>query len=287
MAQQRARIEELELLQSSSDAQSLREEVEQLHAIIEAQEEALSDQKSIIASQSSLLDELSGQLTRSTALSILPTSVEEEEDLPPSPSSTSLSGTGSRASTGPSSATGHHAASGPRPRQSGVPVSGRPGAGHSGVDVGRGGVPQRRAGAPPAAVTRSNGATSGAARSIGGSTPSTQNSRSQREQLLAQKLLNRVGTSSAASVEHPRAPRPNSNYGRQETFARNGATPRARSLNATPDRGSSGGSSARGPSPTRSPDVSQGYHPSASMGPPSRKLGGPLPPALPLLRQEA
>lgn len=266
VAQQRAIIEELELAQSASDLQSLKEEVEQLRAIIEAQEEALADQKGIIANQSSLLDELSGQLTRATAM---PACIEEEEDEVPSPCDT-----GSRASNGPSSVpasmrASHHAASGQRgSRPTGGPTraGGPPGA----TDVARAGIDRRRAGAPSAAVSRNTGGHSA--------------QRSQREQLLAQKLLNRVGTSSAASVEHVRAPRPNS-----AGLGRNGTTPRARSLNATPDRGSSGGSqhSARGPSPSCSPDAAQGYHASSGMGVPSRKSGGPLPPALPLLRQEA
>merc|ERR1740130_1996098 len=108
---------------------------------------------------------------------------------------------------------------------------------------------------------------------------------SQREQALAQKLISRgpgtVTSGSAfagsASVEHPRAPRPTSGGVR-----RTGATPRARSWT---ERGSSGGSNgARGPSPTRSPDEKgQGYQPSANGV--NRRPGGPLPPALPLLRQ--
>jgi hypothetical protein len=103
------------------------------------------------------------------------------------------------------------------------------------------------------------------------------NSRSHREQLLSQKLLqqNRVGSFAAATVEHPRAPRPNS------AGLRTGATPRARS---STERGSSGGSghSARGPSPNRSPEVAEGYQPSVS-----KKGSSPFPPSLPLLRQEA
>lgn len=278
VAQQRAQIEELQLgQQDGGEMQSLREEVEMLKSIVEAQEEALTDQKGIISSQSGLIDELSGQGSSSRA-----TPLKGVEEAPLSPGS---GGSPSRASTGHSggradgyAASGPRASGGPTGQRSSRVGGGPPGGARPSGDVARVGGPDRgvrRAGAPPAA----------AARTTPGGSQGSQNARSQREQLLAQKLLNRVGTSSTQSVEHTRgearAPRPNSALGRNST------TPRSRSLNA--DGRSTGGSqtSTRGPSPSRSPDSANGYQPSAGTGVPTRKVGGPLPPALPLLRQEA
>merc|ERR1712070_710709 len=82
------------------------------------------------------------------------------------------------------------------------------------------------------------------------------------------------GGNPSINAAHARAPRPNS-----AGLGRGGTTPRARSLS---ERGNSG-HSARGPSPTRSPDSGNGYHQVSSRKP----VGAPLPPALPQLRQEA
>lgn len=59
ISSQQKQIEELE---AQDGRKPLLEEIEQLRAIIEAQEEALNDQKEIIANQSSLIDELGSHL---------------------------------------------------------------------------------------------------------------------------------------------------------------------------------------------------------------------------------
>lgn len=316
--QQRAKIEELELGQSAQNVRAMKEEVDMLRAIIEAQEEALNDQKGIIGNQSTLIDDLSAAMNAQRS-STPPAVLEDVEEIDsPSGAGDQCMLTGSSMSTGvpahnltgssstSSGVPAHHQAASGGPRVRGPPPLGggsggmgrdrpsgerpsgdRPSASNTGADPPAQQRRRPREGAAPPSAPGARGP--GPGTQMPGGSQSNQggpDARSRhREQLLAQKLLNRVGTTSPASAEHPqmRAPRPNPEMAR-------GATTRARSLT---DRGSSGGSvhSARGPSPNRSPEKEQGYTPSASMGgTPSRKLGGPhgpLPPALPLLRQEA
>lgn len=82
---QRKQIEELEKGTGVKSLQELlsssEEEVEQLKAIIEAQEEALNDQREIIANQASLIDELGSHLSQTA--SIQASEIIEEVDTPP------------------------------------------------------------------------------------------------------------------------------------------------------------------------------------------------------------
>jgi type II secretory pathway pseudopilin PulG len=256
VAQQRLRIEELE----ATDAATVQAEVEQLRSIIEAQEEAMSDQKDIIASQSKLLDELSGHLAKQSNLGDTATSaISDDAEADGSRNSPQAPRTPTGGSSAPSlvGASAHHQTTGARVSR------GSGGAGRSSA------VAAPSCADPSSAAPRRRQGPAPAGRGAGGMY-SGANTRSQREQLLAQKLLNRVGTSSTTTVD-PRAPRPNSALGR------GGATPRARSWTER-GSGSAPASSGRGPSPTRTPDSTQ-----SSI---SKKSGGPLPPALPVLRQD-
>lgn len=302
--QQRAKIEELESGQAAQNVRALKEEVDMLRAIVEAQEEALNDQKGIISNQSALIDDLSAAMNgqeRSTPPAVLedveevdsPSGAGDQCMLTGSSMQSMSTGVPAHNLTGSSSTSSgvpaHHQAASGGPRVRGPPGGGSAGIGRDRPSADPPAQQRRRpreGAAPPAAP---GGRGPGPGMQMAGGNPKPQGGPDERsrhrEQLLAQKMLNRVGTTSPASAEHPqmRAPRPNPELAK-------GAGARARSLT---DRGSSGGSvhSARGPSPNRSPEKEQGYTPSASMGgTPSRKLGGPhgpLPPALPLLRQEA
>lgn len=221
----------------------------------------MADQKRIISSQSSLLDDLSGHLNRSSPM--LSDDIEEEEVSRGSPSM-------------PRTPPGSSA-----PVLSGGPSNQQRSSRGSGV----GGV-SRSSVASMQTSNRRNLAPAGrgapsVSQSVNSGSHTSLNARSQQREQLSQKLHSRAGANTSSTVQHPRAPRPNSAGGR-------GATPRARSW-AERGGGSAPASSARGPSPTRSPDSthSSQYSQHAVATAISKKPGGPLPPALPLLRPDA
>mmetsp|Transcript_78897 Transcript_78897/g.150136 ORF Transcript_78897/g.150136 Transcript_78897/m.150136 type:complete len:302 (+) Transcript_78897:118-1023(+) len=277
VVEQESKIRRLEATHGGGgggNADELQEEVQQLRAIVEAQEEAIREQGSIIATQSGLLDELNGHLSRQTdapsSAPIAESPLEEEDDdddvvvtptssAPPAPVAGSRAAGGSASMSSlrvPPSAAGSHA-QGAGMRGSRTSAAGSEPSGGRRRREGVGGMGQRQAATHPGTHPTGNAASM------------LHNARDHREQLLAQKLLKRHGNSSTTAVEHPRAPRPNSALGRGS-----GATPRARSWT---ERSGNNHYSARGPSPTRGTEAQ--LH--------SKKSGGPLPPALPLLRQEA
>jgi len=217
------------------------EEVQKLLAIIEAQESALQDQQQVIASQSSLINDLNEHVNSRGSTRhrepVTPRSAAAEEHL--------------------------HAT---------VPGAGPP--------AGARGVPRRRpndAASPPAPYRER--APAGPMRGAGSS--SFSGALTRRTQLAQQKALgSAAGHHQQAQVraDLPR-PRPNSVLGGRTGSGGSGGTPRARST--TIERQSSRGSS---PPPVR------GSSPHAAPRQPAmmpRRAGGPVPPALPLLRQEA
>lgn len=283
VVEQQEKIEQLQAsLGAGENGDSLQDEVVQLRAIVEAQEEALADQRSIIASQSGLLDELNNHLQLQSSSAISENAIEEDDEAVVTPTGSSAGAAagsrsaGSTATASVSTAGGSASMSSLRATPSGAggaPASAQGAGPRVSRTSGTGSEPgprRRREGlGQRQAATHPGGSSTGR----GNNADRLNNARSHREQLLAQKLLSRQGNSSTTAVEHPRAPRPNSALGRGS-----GATPRARSW--TERSGASGTThSARGPSPTRGTEASGGLH--------ARKSGGPLPPALPLLRQEA
>jgi len=214
------------------------DEVQELHAIIEAQEEALNDQRQVIQTQSSLIDELNSHIQsqisgqqrgaglHSCALAIIP---EADPSEPPMPSTPLICGT----------------------RQAAAVCD----------------APRRRAAEVAAPLTVVG------ARSLGGS-------RSQRAQQLVQHKACASTRLQQGLCDLPR-PRPNSVLGGRAPGGHNGnrGTPRARST--TMDRLTSRGGS---PPPMRSSSPRAAPRQEGRM---PRRTGGPLPPSLPLLRQEA
>lgn len=224
------------------------EEKYKLMAIIEAQESALSDQRQVIASQSSLIDELG-------------------EHMQPRLSNRQREPATPRSSTAeePPTATGSGASA--------------PG-GAVGPSAGARGAARRRPNdaASPPAPNRDRapvGSMRGASNSFSGALTR------RTHQLTQQKVLGAAAgphQQPQVRTDLPR-PRPNSVLGGRTGSGGSGGTPRARST--TIERQSSRGSSpppVRGSSPSGAPRQ-------PTMMP--RRAGGPVPPALPLLRQEA
>lgn len=271
VGKQRERIAQLEAagrgVAANSAVDASREEIEQLQAIVEAQESALNDQRLVMASQSTLIDELNvrvqAQMMSQQYELITPRlALDEIPEYTPS--------------CGP-------VGGGDRP----IALGGGAAGGSCGSLSAR--VSHRRRpaeGASPLAVAmRPSGHSGGLGR------------RSHREQHFAQqKALSSAAGQALGSVagqlreqtqtsraELPR-PRPNSVLGSRSAPAATGgasaggaSTPRARS--STAERGYRTSSpSGRGPSP----HAALRQHPGMP-----RRAGGPVPPSLPLLRQEA
>mmetsp|Transcript_137466 Transcript_137466/g.383360 ORF Transcript_137466/g.383360 Transcript_137466/m.383360 type:complete len:345 (-) Transcript_137466:155-1189(-) len=223
------------------------DEAQQLRAIVEAQEAALDDQRQIIASQSSLIDELNGHVQAHISGHQYESSTPRLGSLVDIPECTEMRGDGG-------------------------PVAGPPAPGATSARSSQRRRPAE-ASPPPAAPARSHA--TGLAR------------RSHREQHLAQQKAFSMGSGhlhQQGARELPR-PRPNSVLGGRSlggsggSSSGSGGTPRARST--TTERLSSRGSS---PQPVRgsSPHASSRQQPGMP-----RRAGGPVPPTLPLLRQEA
>lgn len=258
LEQQRTRIAQLEALVEtqgapSGDGSSPQEELQHLRAIIEAQESALNDQRQVITSQSSLIDELSSNVQLQMA-------GRQREPATPRPAP-HLEDPGWNGADGAAAAAVPGSTAGPLAATSRCGARRRPMDGAS---------------PPPAAAVRGGGAAALARRS-------------HREQhLTQQKAFGGHQHSQSLRAELPR-PRPNSVLGGRTGLGANGTcggsgasggTPRARSTTAErlTSRAGSPRAAARGSSP-RAGLRQQGTVP--------RRAGGPVPPALPLLRQEA
>lgn len=304
VARQQTRIEHLEALLAEqgppmNDAPEVTgalrandEELSELRDIVEAQEQAINDQRQIISTQSTLIDELNASLQTQLRLSsisvpaaalppqapaVLPGTIGSSA---PAIGTSPRSGGESLASScmadsipeEPHSAGGRSSASAPSRsrsvRDDDIPAS---------SSVGASGSQRNR---------RTQGVSSSGR--VGG-VPMT--ARSHRDIMLEKQM--RQSQQQSPRVDSGR-PRPNSAYSRNNAST----APRARSWNSSEQRsgarapqqgqGQNGsGSNLRTASPTRAPGHGRAQGQAAGSQGASRKNSGRIPPALPMLRQEA